>query len=110
MVQPEIAHRSIIASGIEKVLHKAAPYKPRVILFGSRARGDARSNSDWDVLVLLDKDRITPDDMGNISYPIRELGWQIDEMINPIMYTIKDWESKSFTPFYKNVMREGVAL
>ena len=110
MSQPEDIHRNMIASGIEKVLRKAGPYKARTILFGSRARGDARRNSDWDVLVLLDKDRITSDDMNNISYPIRELGWQIDEMINPIMYTIKDWESKSFTPFYKNVMREGVAL
>ncbi len=26
-----------------------------VLLFGSRARGDAREDSDWDVLVLLDE-------------------------------------------------------
>jgi hypothetical protein len=48
--------------------------------------------------------------MDEISYPIRAFGWQIDEMINPIMYTTKEWEAKSFTPFYKNVMKEGVAL
>lgn len=45
-----------------------------------------------------------------ISYPIRVLGWNINEMINPIMYTTREWESKRFTPFYKNVMEEGVAL
>lgn len=102
--------KQIIANGIEKILNAAAPHNARAILFGSRARGDARNDSDWDVLILLDKDRITSADMDDISYPIRELGWDIDEIINPIMYTTKDWESRSFTPFYKNVMREGVAL
>lgn len=102
--------KQIIANGIEKILNAAAPHNSRAILFGSRARGDARQNSDWDVLILLDKDRLTSADMDDISYPIRELGWDIDEIINPIMYTTKDWESRSFTPFYKNVMREGVAL
>ena len=104
------ADRQIVAEGIGKILHRAAPRKGRAILFGSRARGDARNDSDWDVLILLDKDRITAADMDEISYPIRELGWQIDEIINPIMYTAKEWNAKSFTPFYKNVMREGVAL
>lgn len=102
--------RQMIADGINLILRKAAPRKGRVILFGSRARGDARSDSDWDVLVLLDKERITDADMDEISYPIRALGWQMDKMINPIMFTTKEWDAKSFTPFYKNVMEEGVAL
>jgi predicted nucleotidyltransferase len=28
----------------------------RVILFGSRARGDARENSDWDLMIVVDDD------------------------------------------------------
>ena len=110
MAEPIKINRQIIANGIGKILNAAAPRNTRAILFGSRARGDARQDSDWDVLILLDKDHITSADMDDISYPIRELGWDIDEIINPIMYTTKDWEAKSFTPFYKNVMREGVAL
>ena len=102
--------RQIVADGIGKILREATPRKGRAILFGSRARGDARQDSDWDILILLDKDRITADDMDEISYPIREFGWQIDKMINPIMYTNKEWNAKSFTPFYKNVMKEGVVL
>ena len=80
------------------------------ILFGSRARGDARLDSDWDILVLLDKECITLEDMDNITYPIRELGWNLNEMINPIMFTEKEWKAKSFTPFYKNVTKEGITL
>ncbi len=48
--------------------------------------------------------------MDEISYPIRELGWTLNEMINPIMFTKKEWEKKSFTPFYKNVTREGIVI
>lgn len=102
--------RSRIASGIQAVLREAHQPKARAILFGSRARGDARRTSDWDILILLDKEKITTADRDVISYPIFELGWEMDEMIHPIMYTAKEWESKSFTPFYKNVMNEGVAL
>ena len=82
----------------------------RAILYGSRARGDARPDSDWDILVLLDKERITLEDMDNITYPIRELGWNLNEMINPIMFTEKEWKAKSFIPFYKNVTKEGITL
>ncbi len=39
-----------------------ASYKPRQIwLFGSRARGDARPDSDWDLLAVVDDD--TPDEL-----------------------------------------------
>lgn len=99
-----------ISDGINKILKRIAPIRSKAILFGSRARGDAHSDSDWDVLILLDKDRITPVDMNEISYPIRELGWEVDQVVNPIMYTMKDWERKSFTPFYKNVISEGIEL
>lgn len=90
--------RKTVADGITKILKDAAPNTGRAILFGSRARGDARADSDWDVLILLDKPRITDADMDRISYPIRVLGWNINEMINPIMYTTREWDSKRFTP------------
>lgn len=102
--------KKTISDGVAKVFHRIAPTKARAILFGSRARGEARQDSDWDILILLDKEHITPADVNEVSYPIRELGWEINEIVNPVMYTMKEWESKSFTPFYKNVMKEGIAL
>ena len=99
-----------ISSKANSVFGQIAPIQGKAILFGSRARGDARPDSDWDVLILLNKERISPDDRDKVSYPLRELGWQINAMVNPIMFTTKEWESKSFTPFYKNVMKEGVVL
>ena len=99
-----------LASGIAAVFRKIAPVDGKAILFGSRARGDAKQDSDWDVLVLLGKDRITASDQDTVAYPIHEIGWDIDEMVNPVMYTMREWESKRGTPFYENVMREGIAL
>ncbi len=46
MVTPEIIERA------GKILAESAPPQTRVILFGSRARGDARPGSDLDFLVI----------------------------------------------------------
>ena len=68
------------------------------------------TDSDWDILILLNKDKVELDDHDYISYPFFELGWNIDVQIHPILYTFKDWMERSFSPFYKNVEREGIDL
>ena len=83
---------------------------PRLFFFGSRARRDAKADSDWDILVLLNKDKIDEQDHDNYTYPLWELGWQINQMIHPIVYSMKDWNSKKGSPFYNNVEEEGVML
>ena len=71
---------------------------------------DAKADSDWDILVLLNKDKIDEQDHDNYTYPLWELGWQINQMIHPIVYSMKDWNSKKGSPFYNNVEEEGVML
>jgi len=95
---------------IREVLAENLPAKGKAFLFGSQARGDAKSDSDWDILIIVDKKYLQPSDYDEITYPLTELGWNIGEVINPIMYTKEEWESYKFTPFYKNVMAEGVLL
>lgn len=97
-------------SKLSQTARQVLPIGGEAWLFGSRARGTARSDSDWDILILLDKAHITIDDHDNVAYPFRRMGWDIDEMINPIVYTKKDWEQMWFSPFYKNVMQERVKL
>lgn len=92
------------------VAQRVMPPNGEAYLFGSRARGEARSDSDWDVLVLLDKEHITLEDYSLYGYPFMELGWDIDAIIIPIMYTKRDWERSNFTPFYKNVMHDRIRL
>ena len=82
----------------------------QAILFGSRARGDAEEDSDWDVLVLINKPRISLSDYDKYSYPLRELGWDMDEIINPVLFSTKEWNENHFTMFNHNVRNEGIAI
>ena len=104
------ARRKKVMQEIGKTARNVAPQAKRILLFGSQARGDAREDSDWDVLVLLDKDRIRLEDIDNVSYPLRELGWELGEDINTVLYTVDDWAKSSFTPFHKNVEAEAIVL
>ena len=60
--------------------------------------------------ITLNKDKIDEQDHDNYTYPLWELGWQINQMIHPIVYSMKDWQSKKGSPFYNNVEEEGVML
>lgn len=95
---------------IKRTAESAIPQGGRAILYGSRARGDAHSGSDWDILILLDKDTLEQSDYDNVSYPFVLLGCDMGEEINPIMYTKKEWDAYRITPFYANVLRDGINL
>ena len=99
-----------IREAISRKAKAVAPKGSEVILFGSRARGDARPDSDWDVLILLDKERILPADQDNIAYPLWEMGLDFGQCINTILYTKDEWESDHAFPFNQNVMHDGIRL
>jgi predicted nucleotidyltransferase len=82
----------------------------RVILFGSQARGDYHPDSDWDLLVLLDKEKKNFEDEDVYGYPFAEMGIKYKTYISVKIYTAKDWEKRSPTPFYKSVNQEGIEI
>jgi predicted nucleotidyltransferase len=83
----------------------------KVYLYGSRAKGTAKPDSDWDLLILLKKEIITNEIEHNIMDSLFELEFEIGEVISPMVYSEKEWNSKyKITPFYSNVMREGKLL
>ena len=104
------ARRQHIIKAITDTAKSIVPIGSEVILFGSQARGDAHDDSDWDVLILVDKDRITSQDIDDYTYPFRELGWGYKENINAILYTKKDWNRDIASPFHENVEEDGVRL
>jgi len=98
-----------IIKKIKNLLHAKSP-DARVLLYGSHARGDSDPASDWDILIILDKKNIESSDYEELSYPLYELGWQEDELISVKLYTKAEWQQRSFTPFYKNIEKESIAL
>ena len=103
------ASKEEILNRIRTTLRAVAP-DARAVLYGSRARGDAREDSDWDILILIDKERVEGVDYDTIAYPLFELGWELNEDISPILYTEKDWQKHSFTPFHHNVEQDCIRL
>lgn len=107
----DMEKKEYVLDAIKKTIAHVMPSSGvRIILFGSQARGDANEESDWDIMILLDKDKLEESDYDRYSYPLFELGWEIDAQIHPLLYTFKDWQGRSFSPFYKNVEGEGITL
>ncbi len=82
----------------------------KVVLFGSRARGDAKKDSDWDLLILTDSlnIRVLEDLFRDKIY---DLELETGETISIFVYNKKDWTSKhKITPLYKSIKKEGVVL
>jgi len=82
----------------------------KVILFGSQARKDAHEDSDWDLLVLLNKEkRSFSEDYNEYGYPFSEIGDKYGTFVSVIIRNIKDWESRPSLLKY-NIEQEGVEI
>ena len=84
------------------------PLQP--IVYGSEARGDARPDSDIDLLILLDdQEELTPERELELRRPLSELEAQTGVAINALVVLRRVWE-QLISPFTINVTREGIAL
>lgn len=83
----------------------------KIILFGSRARGDATPYSDMDIVVILDK---TPDeqDMDYVSDCAWEAGFENGIVIVPIVFSKEEWENspERYSLLAQAVEMEGVSI
>ncbi len=83
----------------------------KVILFGSRARGDAEPYSDMDVVVVLDK-LSGVHDADYISECAWEAGFESGIVIVPIVYSRDEWEKspERYSLLAMAVEKEGVTI
>ncbi|MBO6050714.1 MAG: nucleotidyltransferase domain-containing protein [Bacteroidales bacterium] len=98
-----------VINKIKDIASRTLPPGSSLWLYGSRARGDAHDGSDWDLLIILDKDKLTLEDY-RIVLPLNYLSWDIGETISPQVYAKAEWDNYYYTPFYKNVEREKCVL
>ncbi len=102
-------NRTAILESIRQIKRKVLPDET-LILFGSQARGDANEDSDWDLLIILNKSKREFEDFDRYAFPFVKIGWEFDELISPKIYTQKEWEHSKPSLFYKNVQSEGIEI
>jgi predicted nucleotidyltransferase len=95
---------------IKQAVHEVEP-EADLWLFGSYARGDARPESDWDILVLLDG----PVDSGRkqtLRHRLFELELESGEAISARIYSHTEWQSepRHSSSFAQNVRKHAIAL
>lgn len=90
-----------------KLDHKDAD----VILFGSRARNEAKIDSDWDILVLLNQPTVTYKDEQAIRHKLFKIEVEKNAAISTFVYAKNDWNTRhKITPLYENIRKEGLLL
>jgi hypothetical protein len=64
-----------------------------------------------DLIILLNKNKVSRADEKRVKYPLYEIEFDTGQIISPFVFSIKDWESRhSITPFYHNISKEGIRL
>lgn len=93
-----------------KELVKALDSEAEVILFGSRARGDYREDSDWDILILTPK-AVNLKTEQAFRHKLFELELEYGQAISTFVYSMADWNGKHrVTPLYQNIEAEGITI
>ena len=99
-----------VLSNIKQLAAQVLPKGSTLYLYGSRARGDFHKDSDWDLLVLLDKPERNRDDWDNYAWPFTQMGWDINEDISARTFTKDQWYNGPHTLFYYHVEEDKQLL
>lgn len=99
----------IIIEQFPKLLRKKLKgHIKKIILFGSKARGDSSNRSDYDFAVIVDKrTNEIEDTVDDVS---GQLLYEYSELIGPIIWDEKEWEDRKLYPIGLNIIKEGVEL
>ena len=102
----EIDIREMLKDAISRVDPRS-----EVVLYGSRARGEAQSGSDWDILVLVEG-QLDSQREETIRSALYEVELNTGEVITAIVHPRMEWESRlrENLPFSRNVARDGIKL
>ena len=101
--------KSILKEFKKKVMKQFSDAE--LILYGSRARGDASPESDMDILVILN-DLLQESDCEYVSHCAWETGYKEGIVIVPITVSRQEWENGAFSSslLAMAVMAEGIKI
>jgi len=93
------------SSAVRKTLGK---HLRRIILFGSRARGDNTEHSDFDFIIVLNNKN------SNILDAIRSIEVEMMDIFNvlvsALVFSTEEWNERQTLPLGLNVQREGIPV
>jgi predicted nucleotidyltransferase len=82
-----------------------------IYLYGSQARGSAKKLSDWDLLILLNKTKISFEIETKLMDDFYELELETGEIFSPLVYSKTDWaKNHSLTALFQNIQKEGLRI
>ena len=91
-------------------IHATDP-KAEAYLFGSRARGDFKPESDWDILILVDNIKVTNEIEDKFRDELYDIELDTGQIISTFIYPKDYWSNTlAYSPLFKNVAKEGVRL
>jgi len=102
--------KKVIEEFKKRVKKEFADEIRKIILFGSKARGDSQKNSDIDIFVITTHDDWRKGDK------IREIGYDLDEQIDyrlsiqVISESHIDYLKRNNFQFIKNIKSEGIVI
>jgi uncharacterized protein len=99
--------RRIFALYRELALARFGHDLDRIMLFGSRARGDEHEDSDWDVAIFL-KRAVTPADQRGVSEIGHDVMCQTRAMIQSIALPATRWHADD--EFIRNIRHDGTPI
>ena len=102
-------HQEIVLARIKKQVKEIDPLAD-IILYGSRARGDSRPDSDWEILILVN----SPADIETekvFRHKLYDVELDLGEAVSTYVYNKHEWNSKYWmTPLFKNISNEGIPI
>jgi len=100
----------VLLERVKRAIHEMEP-DAKIILYGSRARKDSDTQSDWDFLILLNGP-VDDERVDKIRHRLYEIEWDCDEVLCSIVRNRDEWNSPLYKniPFHQNVELEGRVL
>jgi predicted nucleotidyltransferase len=102
--------RDELLEQVKQAVHGIEP-DADIILYGSRARGDAHAESDWDFLILLDG-AVDDARTDTIRHRLYEIEWDAGEVISSIVRSRQEWDTPlhQVTPLSKVIRAQGILI